>query len=137
MRLTISPLNMALAKAAANEHQARERHYPALIKAGKISAEDAKADMDAWRVVAELFATGTAATDTTFSALHLFTSRCLRELDKKVEAATAGNDDRLPRLIERRDMVWAIHHRIELQRYLIDDVTADLRARTEASRKVA
>jgi hypothetical protein len=95
------------ATAAEREVAAREKHYPAQITAGEIARDDAEADLAAWRVIAAMFADGSAESEQGWAPLELATSRALQRREAEL-AASPDND----RLRERRDAVWGIHERI-------------------------
>lgn len=134
----ISPIERAfLAPAAMLERDTRERHFPALVKAGKITREEATGELAAWRTLAELLESGETQRQTSWSELHLYMFRCLQALERDVKKAETGDADKLRKLIERRDLVAAIHARIDQQKHLIDDATTLLRQQAEAARMVA
>lgn len=126
-----------LAPSAVLERDTRERHYPDLVKAGKITREDAEGDIAAWRAIAEMLEHGETQRQTSWTELHLYTSRCVQNLELKVKEAQASGSDNLRRLIERRDLVAAIHERVDHNKYLADDLTEELRRRTATARLVA
>lgn len=130
-------MNRILCDAATRERDSRERGFPALIEAGKITREDAEAQLAAWRAMVDLFARGYAERDISWSELHLATSRCLQALERDVERAQGGDPDKLRKLIERRDLVDAIHTRIDHHKHLFDDTTAELRQHAAEQAKAA
>lgn len=133
-----TPLGRAiLAPAAARERDSRERNFPELVKAGRIPAEQAEAELAAWRAIAEILKRGETERDTSWTELHLYTSRCLLALEADLRRAAQAGSDKLPRLIERRDLVAAIHARIDWHKHLIDDANTQLRTLAAAARMVA
>jgi hypothetical protein len=126
-----------LAAAAALERDTRERNYPDLVKAGKLTAEQADGDLAAWRTIAEILERGFTMRETSWSELHLYTSRCLQALERDVERAQADGSPKLARLLDRRADVAAIHHLVDRHKFLIDDTNRILRARAGQQEKAA
>jgi hypothetical protein len=116
-------LRAYFAAAADRELAAREKHYPAIIDAGKLGREEAEADIAAWRIIAMLFAEGSCPTELSWTALAEVTASAL---ERREEALAAKPNDQSLRA--RRDAVSGIHERIVYHRELIDGLNAKLRA---------
>ncbi|QAY77895.1 hypothetical protein [Sphingosinicella sp. BN140058] len=116
MRMPIlgAPLRPYLARVARREHDLRQEHYPAMVKAGTMTAEEAHEDCAAWRVVAELFTSGTSETKRTWAELELATGKALQRREQACETAPGDKA-----LADRRDAVWAMHERISWHRQTI------------------
>lgn len=89
---------------AATELASREKHYPAMIEAGEIEKQDAETDLEAWRIIALLYAEGDAGAEFSWRLLELATARSLR---RRCEDCDAKPDD--PKRLARRDAAMAIH----------------------------
>lgn len=125
-------LRSILAAAAERERDSREAGYPKLIEAGRIAQDDAEADLRAWRTIAEIFANGFTMRDMSWSELHLASSRALQGCDRDVER-TAGDEAKLRKRLERRDLVFSIHQQIELHKFRFEETTAILRGRADVA----
>ena len=119
-----------LAEAAARERDLREKHFPALVESGRATKEEADAEIAAWRAIADLMERGWTERETSWSTLHLFSSRALQALAADADRAENGGDEpKLHRLRERLATIQAIHRPIDRMKFLIDDTNAILRAR--------
>lgn len=121
-----SLVSRSLAAAAVRERDARVKHYPAMITAGKLSEEEARFDIDAWRAIAELFEAGETRSEMGWGELALATARALRRREEACEEKPESSD-----LAARRDLVFAIHRRISDRHDFFVQLNADLRARVE------
>jgi hypothetical protein len=119
-------LRRHLAEAAKRELAAREKHYPAMVEAGRLGREEAQAEMAAWRVIATLFAEGSCETELSWTALAETTAGALQ---RREEALAAKPDDQA--LLARRDAVSGINERIVYHRDLIDGLNAKFRAHAD------
>jgi hypothetical protein len=108
---TRGTLHSWFAAAAAREHRARSKHYPALVAAGAMTQEDADTDIEAWRVIAELFGTGEARSFHSYAMLEHATSQAL--IRREADLAANPTDSSL---LVLRDAVWGIHERITFER---------------------
>lgn len=119
-----------LAQAAAREVNVREKFY-GQVRAGQVERgdrtdEEMNADLAAWRVIAALFADGTADTTISWAELELWTARALQSREQAADADPANEGK-----MARRDAVWAIHQRIAHRREMITDLNSALRERAE------
>lgn len=131
-----------LAEAAALERDVRERKFPELVASGRVTHDDAEAELAAWRAIADIMDRGETAREISWSTLHLYTSRCLQALEADVKKMEQENDqkpcpERCRRVLNRRAMVDAIHQPIARQKYLIDDTSTLLRERAARKARAA
>lgn len=113
----------ALAAAAAFERDARVKHYPADVADGRMTRDEAEADIAAWTAVADIMAGGPTSAPLTWAELALATTRALVRRNEDAETHP-GNE----RKATRRDMVDAIDERIRTTRDSLADLNARLRA---------
>lgn len=121
-----------LAVHAAYELDLCRRHFPAMVEARQMAAEEAARTIEAWTILVELLTNGSAATTVTWAELEEFTGRAL----ERREADLAANPDSAVKRM-RRDLVAAIHEKVARNRDFIDRLNADLRARAERERIAA
>lgn len=125
------------AAAAAYERAVRVAAYPKHVESGKVSQQEADADIAAWATLAELFDRGGTDRETSWSELHFYTSRHFQALEQDVDAATARGDQPGEKLRERWATAAAIQAVIERHKFLVDDCNVLLRQRAAAARQAA
>jgi len=120
------------------EVERRRQTYPRLIADGKLDAELASVDFQAWQVILEWLESGRCSMiggwagelDQTVMSWALCEERALRGLEAieariaREIAAPTPNDAKLEALRKRREGVWCIHHVMVQQRELADKTAA-------------
>lgn len=128
--LAVSAYSRAfLGPAAAHELDARRRHYPKLIGAGRITRDEAEADLAAWHAIAQLFdptipprngegdqpQAGGGGPSIPLTILAEAAARCLAGLEADLARAP---DDKRAKLTARRDLAAALHERVTFEIHL-------------------
>jgi hypothetical protein len=123
-----------LAVAAAFERDLRAARYPALVASGKLGADAATVDFQAWHCIAQFIASGRfqaidaggadAATVVGWAHAEAAAAKALARVEA---SAAAAAPDKAPALHARAAALRAIHRRVQLRRQSIAAINRQLR----------
>jgi hypothetical protein len=124
--MRLAAVNAWLARRASDEAASRQLRYPQAVADGKIERDDAETDLAAWKLIAALFAEGSAEAiaevrldgeprriELGWPSLELAASRALIRANAVVERRPDDGE-----LLHRRDAIQAIHARLAIHRDL-------------------
>lgn len=127
----------ALAAAARREVASRAKHYPALVAAGKLTADDATIDYQAWHCILGFVESGQfhsidgggidGRTLVGWPRAQAAADRAVAEV-ARAQADAAGNDAKAERLAARLAQLKLIADMVRRRHALIDSINRRLRA---------
>lgn len=125
-----------LVAAARFELESRERNYPALVASGKLTADEATIDFQAWHCIAGFIATGRfqacdagAVDGLTVVGWALAEAAADRAVANtaQAQAGAKGDDAKLQRLAGRLEALQLIAARVRRQHALVDSINRRFR----------